>query len=216
MPVDQLKRTIVANESETPLTQRGSNELCNFISPSQPTTSQPSVPQPCRPTPLNMHLSIVTDYTRAPTQQPDICLARLKDPATLTVERLVWQSKELLYGVQVPYTEQVIVNGEVQTTTKICVEAYRSDGRLLNGNELARILKQGRTSVWLEDNQQLAPRHLPLLNNTTLVLYAVRRTSWTGRSDCRTAKKQLPFHTNRVLRCPAIRHRRDSSHEHSD
>ncbi|EMI45331.1 hypothetical protein [Rhodopirellula sp. SWK7] len=184
------------------------------ITSSQPAISQPSVPQPRRPTPLDLHLSIVNDSTGAPTQQPDICLARLKDPATVTIERLVWQSKELLYEVQVPYTEQAIINGEEQTTTKLRVEtrtrsepfllsatvdlpidqveAYRSDGRLLDGNELARILKQERTAVWLEDDQQLDPRYLPLLNNTTLVLYAARRPSWRAEPIAEQQKSNFP------------------------
>ncbi|MCM2369990.1 hypothetical protein [Aporhodopirellula aestuarii] len=184
------------------------------IGPSQPAVSQPSVPQPRRPTPLDLHLSIVNDYTGAPTQQPNICLARLKAPGTLTVERLIWQSKELMYEVQIPYTEQVIINGKEQTVTKLRVEArtrsepfllsatvdlaidqveaYRSDGRLLNGNELASILKQERTAVWLEDDQQLDPRYLPLLNNTTLVLYAARRPSWRAEAIAEQQKNNFP------------------------
>ncbi|EMI55827.1 hypothetical protein RSSM_02736 [Rhodopirellula sallentina SM41] len=72
------------------------------------------------------------------------------------------------------------------------MEAYRSEGRLLNGNELAHFMRRQRIAIWLEEDQQLDPRYLPLLSPNTLVLYAARKPSWDGKPVENERKNGFP------------------------
>ncbi|EMI57539.1 hypothetical protein RSSM_01034, partial [Rhodopirellula sallentina SM41] len=60
-------------------------------------------------------------------------MAKLSDVGTLTIERLIWQTKQLMYDVQVPYTKQVLIDGQEQTITQLRAETRtRSEPYLLS------------------------------------------------------------------------------------